>query len=245
MEVVLVDESLAGQGDALVQRHEEAGVGLEGQDQAQAVLGVRLVVQASGLLQEPPVPATELAQELESLGTERVRVRAQVRPQRGHELLLDGRHLGLQELRVQGVDPEFQRAHAQAHQVPDARLEREEQGAHQEAQVRQQRLQPGGDGQAELHEGFPQGVRLRALQHAVERAGCQWQYIEELVVQLLKLPAGQGLEKSAHQVDVARGVRVFAHVPEALLHEGDEPRLQDRLALREFCKRTEEELEQA
>jgi hypothetical protein len=58
---------LGGQGEAAVQRHEEGGGGLEGENEAQAVLGVVLQVQLQGVLQEAPVAPSQLPQQRQCL----------------------------------------------------------------------------------------------------------------------------------------------------------------------------------
>lgn len=58
---------MGGQGEAAVQRHEEGGGGLEGENEAQAVLGVVLQVQLQGVLQEAPVAPSQLPQQRQCL----------------------------------------------------------------------------------------------------------------------------------------------------------------------------------
>ncbi len=61
------EQALGGEGEAAVQGDEEGGGGLEGEDEAQAVLGVVLQVQLQGVLQEPPVAPSQLAQQRQRL----------------------------------------------------------------------------------------------------------------------------------------------------------------------------------
>ena len=60
-------EGLRGEREAAVQGHQEAGLRLEGEDEAQAVLGVVLQLQLQRLRQEAPVAPAQLAQQLQRL----------------------------------------------------------------------------------------------------------------------------------------------------------------------------------
>lgn len=67
MRTVGREEGLRGEREAAVQGHQEAGLRLEGEDEAQAVLGVVLQLQLQRLRQEAPVAPAQLAQQLQRL----------------------------------------------------------------------------------------------------------------------------------------------------------------------------------
>ena len=81
-------------------------------------------------------------------------------PEGAHELGDDGQHGGLQELRVEGVDPVLQRADGQRHQRLVA-AQRAHQRRHQPPQHRQNLRQPA----TKILPQFP------CLQHVIFRSG--------------------------------------------------------------------------
>mmetsp|Transcript_9543 Transcript_9543/g.29045 ORF Transcript_9543/g.29045 Transcript_9543/m.29045 type:complete len:260 (-) Transcript_9543:1541-2320(-) len=172
---------VCGHQDALVQRDEEPRLSLEGQDDPEAKLGVGLKLQGHRLGQEPPISAPELSQKLQSPGPEGVRGRLEVPPERFHQLDLNAGHLLLQELRVQRVNPEFQRPQAHIHELVLA-LESDQNGVHQLAQVRQKVLQPDRQREAQLDNLLAVGPPRGTLEDHQDRVDRGLQHKEELLV---------------------------------------------------------------
>ena len=125
--------------DAPVQRHEERRLGLEREDEAEAVLGVLLRLELEGLAKEAPRSTAQLAEHLESLSAEgsAALLGLEQRPQRQHELRLHLRDARIQEIGVERVDPELERSQTEQLELRAGGLESPEQGMRQPRKVRQ------------------------------------------------------------------------------------------------------------
>ena len=125
--------------DAPVQGHQERSLGLEREDQAEAVLGVLLRLELEGLAKETPRSAAQLSEHLERLGPERraALLGLEQRPQRQHELRLNLRDARVQKVGVQRIDPELQRSQTEQLELRARGLERPQQRMRQPREVRQ------------------------------------------------------------------------------------------------------------